>query len=405
MSWLRRRPASRGQAGERRPGPTTALGLVTDLEPLAEGEVARLRAALGARRAALLLAEDGREPFAPFCHRGCDESALTDLRFGRDSRLVKWLVVNETALDLLEAPQVRDYLTDTESTLLRRLGVDVIHPVLSMNHLVGLLLLGDIRVSASEREHLLRDLLPLFGLALHNALLLRQGRQRVRGLYRAERLATLGELAAGAAHEIRNPLTSIRSTMQYLRPDFEEGSEKAVLVDELLGEVDRINGIIAGLLSFARPAQPILEEIDVPALLRQVGRLLDSAARTQGVEFVLPEEEGRTRGDPDQLKQVFLNLCMNALQAMPEGGRLSLGMVRSDHTLRVSVADTGPGIPAEDLDLVFDPFFTTREEGTGLGLAVCYGIVSRHKGQIDIESRPGAGTTVHVRLPFDGRAR
>ncbi len=405
MSWFRRRSPLRREAVERRPGPTTALGLVTDLEPLAEGEVARLRTALGARRAALLLAEDGREPFTPFCHRGCHESALADLRFGRDSRLVKWLVVNETALDLLEAPQVRDYLTDTENALLRRLGVDVIHPVLSMNHLVGLLLLGDVRVSASEREHFLRDLLPLFGLALHNALLLRQGRQRVRGLYRAERLATLGELAAGAAHEIRNPLTSIRSTIQYLRPDFEEGSEKAVLVDELLGEVDRINGIIAGLLSFARPAPPILEEIDLPALLQQVGRLLDSAARTQGVEFVLPEAEGRTRGDPDQLKQVFLNLCMNALQAMPEGGRLSLGMVRSDHTLRVSVADTGAGIPAEDLDLVFDPFFTTREEGTGLGLAVCYGIVSRHKGQIDIESRPGAGTTVHVRLPFDGRAR
>ncbi len=405
MSWLRRRPPSRGEARKHRPGPTTALGLVTDLEPLAEGEVARLRTALGARCAALLLAEDGREPFTPFCHRGCDEGALADLRFGRDSRLVKWLVVNETALDLLEAPQVRDYLTDAENALLRRLGVDVIHPVLSMNHLVGLLLLGEVRVSASEREHLLRDLLPLFGLALHNALLLRQGRQRVRGLYRAERLATLGELAAGAAHEIRNPLTSIRSTIQYLRPDFDEGSEKAVLVDELLGEVDRINGIIAGLLSFARPAPPILEEVDVPALLQQVGRLLDSAARTQGVEFVLPEGEGRTRGDPDQLKQVFLNLCMNALQAMPEGGRLSLGMVRSDHTLRVSVADTGPGIPAEDLDLVFDPFFTTREEGTGLGLAVCYGIVSRHEGQIDIDSRPGAGTTVHVRLPFDGRER
>ena len=404
MSWFRQRSPPRGPAPEHRPGPTTALGLVTDLEPLAEGEVARLRTALGARRAALLLAEDGREPFAPFCHRGCDEAALTDLRFGRDSRLVKWLVVNETALDLLEAPQVRDYLTDSENALLRHLRVDVIHPVLSMNHLVGLLLLGGVRVSPSEREDLLRDLLPLFGLALHNALLLRQGRQRVRGLYRAERLATLGELAAGAAHEIRNPLTSIRSTIQYLRPDF-EGAEKAVLVDELLAEVDRINGIIAGLLSFARPPPPHFEEVDVPALLRQVGRLLDSAARAQGVELVLPEAEGRVRGDPDQLKQVFLNLCMNALQAMAEGGRLSLGLVRSDHTLRVSVADTGPGIPAEDLDLVFDPFFTTREEGTGLGLAVCYGIVSRHEGRIDIESRPGAGTTVHVRLPFDGRAR
>ena len=138
----------------------------------------------------------------------------------------------------------------------------------------------------------------------------------------------------------------------------------------------------------------------MPALLRQVGRLLDSTARAQGVEFVLPEAEGRVRGDPDQLKQVFLNLCMNALQAMAEGGRLSLGLVRSDHTLRVSVEDTGTGIPAEDLDLVFDPFFTTREEGTGLGLAVCYGIVSRHEGRIDIESRPGAGTTVHVRLPL-----
>ncbi len=405
MSWFGRRSPSRGSTPEHRPDLSTALAVVTDLEPLAEGEVARLRTALGARRAALLLAEEAREPFAPFCHRGCDESALADLRFGRDSRLVKWLVVNEAALDLLEAPQVRDYLTDSENTLLQRLGIEVIHPVVSMNHLVGLLLLGDVSVSRSEREHFLRELLPLFGLALHNALLLRQGRQRVRGLYRAERLATLGELAAGAAHEIRNPLTSIRSTIQYLRPDFEEGSEKAVLVDELLGEVDRINGIIAGLLSFARPAPPLFEEVDVLSLLRQVGRLIDSAARSQGVEFVLPEAEGKARGDPDQLKQVFLNLCMNALQAMPEGGRLSLGVVRSDHTLRVSVEDTGNGIPADDLELVFDPFFTTREEGTGLGLAVCYGIVSRHDGRIDIESRPGAGTTVHVRLPSDGRAR
>ena len=169
--------------------------------------------------------------------------------------------------------------------------------------------------------------------------------------------------------------------------------------------MDRINGTIAGLLSFARPTPPHFEEVDVLSLLRQVGRLLDSAARSQGVEFVLPKAEGKARGDPDQLKQVFLNLCMNALQAMPEGGRLSLGVVRSDHTLRVSVEDTGTGIPAEDLELVFDPFFTTREEGTGLGLAVCYGIVSRHDGRIDIESRPGAGTTVHVRLPSDGRAR
>ena len=270
-----------------------------------------------------------------------------------------------------------------------------------MNRLVALLFLGGLQWSARARDTL--DAVCLhFGLALHNALQLRQGRQRVRHLYRAERLATLGQLAAGAAHEIRNPLTSIRSTIQYLRRDYDDDSDKGRLVDDLIGEVDRVDDIISGLLSFARPAEPVLRDVDLGVLLQQVARLVDNMARAQGVELDTDDScDGPwITGDPDQLKQVFLNLCMNSLQAMPGGGRLALRVTRGDRNLAVEVCDTGGGMSSEALERAFDPFYTTREGGTGLGLPICYGIVLRHGGDIDVDSEVGAGTTVRVRLPL-----
>jgi signal transduction histidine kinase len=219
-------------------------------------------------------------------------------------------------------------------------------------------------------------------------------------LYRAERLATAGELAAGAAHEIRNPLTSIRSAIQHLGSGYEDGDQRAELVGDILAEVDRINEIVEGLLSFARPAEPKFEDVDLSELIRHAIAMVDTRARKQGVETrtEVPDDLS-VRADPNLITQVLLNVAMNALQAMPEGGALDISAGRLGRMVELRVGDTGPGISEEDRDRLFDPFFTTKKDGTGLGLSVCYGIVQRHGGEIEVESEVERGTLVKIRLP------
>ncbi|MBT4498030.1 MAG: GAF domain-containing protein [Gemmatimonadetes bacterium] len=377
-----------------------ALNLIADLEPLVGEELGKLREAARAERLLLLLAEEEDGPFQLRGQRGCDGIDLQDLQLNHQSRLARWLVTNECPLVIAEKPGVIDFLEPSERDLFAQLQIALVVPLTAMNRLVGLLLIG--REQSFERGDLefLEQLGPRLGLALQNVLLLRQSRLRLRRLYRTERLATVGQLAAGAAHEIRNPLTGIRSTIQYLRRDYGEDNSKRELIDELISEVDRIDQIIAGLLSFARPSDPSLEEVHLPELLRQTIHLVETTARKRGVEISLDlsAEDHSISADPAQLKQVFLNLFMNAIQAMPEGGTLSVAMRPFGDRCQVEVADTGAGMSDEDLERAFDPFFTTKEEGTGLGLAICYGILSRHGGEIDIDSQPGVGTQVKVKL-------
>jgi signal transduction histidine kinase len=207
-------------------------------------------------------------------------------------------------------------------------------------------------------------------------------------------------MAAGAAHEIRNPLTSIRSAIQHLRGDYEDGNPRAALIDDILAEVDRINEIVEALLSFARPVQPKFESVDLAELVRQTAALIDARAHKSGVavEVEGPESLPLT-ADGNLVKQVVLNVVMNALQAMPEGGRLSIAVGRAGGAAEIRVEDSGCGIAPDDRERIFDPFFTTKKEGTGLGLSVCYGIVQRHGGEIEVESEIGEGTTVKIRLP------
>lgn len=228
---------------------------------------------------------------------------------------------------------------------------------------------------------------------------------RMRRLYRAERLATTGQLAAGAAHEIRNPLTSIRSTIQYLIPHLKKNPELCEMATDLLSEVDRINVIVEGMLSLARRSESRFETVDVREVIGQTARLVDSVARKAGIDVAVdvPPVACHVRGDPDQLKQVFLNVMVNAVQAMPHGGQLSvvlsgLGAGVSAHRWRVEIEDTGPGIPAQDIERIFDPFFTTKPDGTGLGLSICHSILRDHGGEIEVESAVGQGTRVEILL-------
>jgi len=247
-------------------------------------------------------------------------------------------------------------------------------------------------------------------LAFENAALYRSQTERLNRLHRAERLAAVGQLAAGLAHEIRNPLTAIRSTMQYLLQGLTPGEARHQLVEELLSEVDRINSTLGGLLSLSRSGELRLIEIDLLVPLSLSLRLVQARADEQQVrlEPSLGREPLRVLGDTNQLKQVFLNLLLNALQSMPEGGRIAVTASPSGPATgaarwgQVRIVDTGQGIPSDQLRQVFDPFFTTKRDGTGLGLAICHGIIEQHQGEIRLESEEGRGTTAFVRLPLAG---
>ncbi len=297
-----------------------------------------------------------------------------------------------------------DFLSAGETELLRGLRIGTCFPLSSMNRLIGILLAGsendDGRLTKEEASFI-PLILPQAGIALENALLLKEQRERLRRMSRADRLATIGELAAGAAHEIRNPLTAIRSSLQYL-----EGREKDETARKLLSaalvETSRINEILSALLAFSRPSDIIRERLDLRKILADS---LDLVAYQASKEKIAVERDFSAPlpvlADEAQLKQLFLNLCLNAVEAMPSGGRLRIeGRPVEDRKILVSVSDTGDGIPEDCLDRIFDPFFTTKTNGTGLGLSICDHIVKAHDGDIEVKSKAGRGATIIVRFPL-----
>jgi len=223
-----------------------------------------------------------------------------------------------------------------------------------------------------------------------------------------QRLAAVGNLAAGVAHEIRNPLNAISIGLQRLRREFvpagtEIRAEYESFLEILRGEVGRLNEIVGQFLSLARPARLVLTEEPLEPLLRDMATLLESQAAAQHVRIVqqLALDGATVRMDKQQLTQAFMNLVLNALQAMPGGGAMTIqaSLPSSGPTARVTVSDTGPGIPAEHLDRIFEPYFTTKQGGTGLGLALARKIVEEHQGTIRVENGPGGGATFIVTLP------
>ncbi len=221
-------------------------------------------------------------------------------------------------------------------------------------------------------------------------------------MQRVERLSILGELAASTAHEIRNPLTSIRGFAQLmLAPDMESEKSRQFL-SVIIREIDRVDGMIKEMLTLARRSAPNLAACDLPALIDECLQLFDNEAflRRVTIARAYPRDLSLIQCDRDQIKQVFLNLCTNALQAMPKGGELRVEAepASAEGAVAIRFRDTGVGIPRESLSRIFDPFFTTKEEGTGLGLSVTYGIIENHGGRIAVDSTVGKGTTFTVWL-------
>ena len=197
-------------------------------------------------------------------------------------------------------------------------------------------------------------------------------------------------------------MTAIKSSLQYLESKSRDETARKLL-GTALEETGRIEEILSGLLSFSRPSEIKKERHDLVESLEEGLDLIAFQARKQKVTIVKEFAQSAVgiSGDRSQLKQLFLNLFLNSLQAMPQGGELKLEVGPADgKDVLVTVTDTGEGIAEDDLERVFDPFFTTKKGGTGLGLSICYGIVRSHDGNIEVRSRPGRGTTVLTRLPL-----
>ncbi len=381
-----------------------SLNLIEDFDQIARNFLGKIKESLGVENLTLMIYDQDLGNFRISASMGVPPG-LKSISFSSADPLVKWLKVNKTHLSLREQPGVLDYLTPREKETLESLGAELCYPIISMNRLIGILFvgakLGRERFSKQELSFIAL-LTPQTGIALENALLYREQRERFRRMLRADKLATIGELAAGAAHEIRNPLTAIKSSLQYLEGKTQDETSRKLL-GTALEETGRIEEILSGLLSFSRPSDIKKERHDLLESLDESLDLIAFQAKKQKVRIV-KEFASPTlyiNGDRSQLKQLFLNLFLNSLQAMPEGGELKLEVSPADGAnVLVTVTDTGEGISEENLDRVFDPFFTTKKGGTGLGLSICYGIVRSHEGNIEVRSRPASGTTVLTKLPL-----
>jgi two-component system NtrC family sensor kinase len=229
---------------------------------------------------------------------------------------------------------------------------------------------------------------------------------------RSERLAALGRLASGVAHEIRTPLTSLKLFLQSVQEDVAISPEHSEDYRIAMRQVARIEATINHFLDFARPQEPARMNLDFEKLVDDALDVVGPRANQQEVEVCRQVSPGlpRVQGDMRQLGEVLVNLLVNALEAMPDGGRLVISVAPERREagpddasrVRIDVSDTGPGIRREDLDRLFEPFFTTKAAGSGLGLAIVSAVVERHEGRVDVDSRLGVGTTFSVRLRAAG---
>jgi two-component system sensor histidine kinase HydH len=224
-----------------------------------------------------------------------------------------------------------------------------------------------------------------------------------REIERSQRLASLGRLAAGVAHEIRNPLSSIKGFATYFRERYKEIPEDQRTAEIMVQEVDRLNRVISQLLDFARPLTINKRSTPLQGLIQHSLKMMEGQAREKNIKIstgLLPEIK-EISIDPDKINQVLLNLYLNAIDAMEEGGALSVDVLWDEDSQRtmIRVSDNGVGISKSDLIHIFDPYFTTKQSGTGLGLAIVHKIVESHRGEVRVESEPGKGTTVTISLP------
>jgi len=300
--------------------------------------------------------------------------------------------------------------------LLEELQVKIqrVMPIQGSGVLAGLLLVVDQNDGQDEGEVCLLLLAQYLSILLAN-IQIREEMKEMRVHYEdilvqketAEKLASLGTIAAGLAHEIKNPLVSIKTLAQLLPERFDDPEFRNHFANIAINEVDRIGSIVSDLLDFAKSSEPKIESFDMARVIGDTLLMLFPQLTQKGIIVKKRFAEGLPliRGDHSQLKQVLLNLLINSMEAMPHGGKITVDVFKDEDVIHgnrliVRVMDTGTGVREEDKIHLFEPFFTTKGGGTGLGLSICRKITEKHNGEITIESVHNQGTTVTLTLPL-----
>ncbi len=330
-----------------------------------------------------------------------------------DSSLSAWAL--HTRAPILVEDATREPRLHRNARLRTGITAGLVVPLVVRERAVGVAFIveqkGPRRFSPSEVERV-SAITNQLALALEQARLIEDLRKRneelahtQEQLVRRERLAALGEMSAAVAHEVRNPLGAIFNSVASIRRMMDPSHVALPLVDIVSEEADRLNHIVDDLLDFARPSSPASAPVPLPRLLEDaVRRAMTDASGRITVEWALEAHVPRVVADERMMRQAFLNLALNAVQAMPQGGTLRVGARRAQGSLsevQVEFTDTGSGIPPEVRARIFEPFFTTKAKGTGLGLALVKRILESHAGRLMLESQPGLGTTFLLFLPCE----
>ena len=394
--------------------------LVTILELKSlTGEIVRtLEEVLGARRASLYLPNEDKSVYVLSTSIGQDTHRLQGMSFRNDDALVRHLLQVRTIV-IREELEIRNDGSGTDAILatLKALEAEACIPLINKGHLIGFCNLGSctrLKMSSSEDIHLLTTLGNNAAIALDNALLYEDLKRSQKLIQRADRLRSLEIMAGGFAHEIRNPLTSIRTFIELapIRRD------DAYFMDEFSSvvkdDVSRIERLIHEILGYARYMEPKLAEENINDIIMSCILFVQVKAEQVGITIAheLADHLPRMLLDRQQIKQVVLNLLINAMDAITSGqGRITirthvLTKPEGGVWVQIKIADTGCGISEGDLEHIFDPFYTTKHksdehEGTGLGLVIVHQIIQQHSGQIEVESQVGQGTTFIISLPLN----
>lgn len=388
---------------------STAMVTILDLQSLSKKIIETITDTMRVEKASLFVLDEEKGGYYPLESKNVKlDLALSGLSKGHPlpSYLYK---VKEVILrdELMKGSRVQELSPVLEG--MSRLGAEVSIPLISKGRLIGMMNLShkfNKEIYSLEDIELLSMLANQTAIAIENAKLYEDLKKSKSYIRRADRLASLGTLTAGLAHEIRNPLVAIKTLTQLLPYRLDDDEFRNQFLQIASGEVDRISSLVNELLEFARPSQPKLEMEDINIILDGMLLLISTESKKKHIQIIkeCTHDLPMITVDREQIKQVFLNILLNAIEATPENGTIAV-RTRSflkggtDHYFQVEFADSGCGIPKEYIEDIFTPFFTTKTKGSGLGLAISNQIVQDHKGYIDVESHLNQGSTFFINLP------
>jgi nitrogen-specific signal transduction histidine kinase len=387
-----------------------AMVTILDLKSLTKKIVETISQTMGVEKASLFFMNEERGGYYLLESKNIKIASFPPILSKGDPlpqylQKIKEIIIREELVKGMTIPEINDVVNT-----MARLEAEVSIPLISKGQLIGMINLSykfNKDIYSHEDIELLSTLANQTTIAIENARLYDDVKKSKSYIRRADRLASLGTLTAGLAHEIRNPLVAIKTFTQLLPERIDDEEFRNHFLSIASGEVDRISALVTELLEFARPSEPKFELEDINSILDGMILLVSTETKSKYIDILkdCASDLSPITIDREQMKQVFLNMLLNAIEATPEKGKIcvktrSYTKLEGEPYIQIEFTDTGCGIPPEYLEDIFTPFFTTKEKGSGLGLSISNQIVQDHKGYIDVESQVNKGTSFFINLPL-----